>query len=69
LFLIIVIELGHPKGEGGLTFNFLCGEGMDVFWNDPIFNCKLTYNYGYTNPLFTAYNHRFGKGSTPKMAA
>ena len=39
-----------------------------------IFNCKLTYidyihNYSYTNPLFTAYNLRFGKGSTPKMAA
>jgi hypothetical protein len=39
-----------------------------------IFNCKLYYNdythyYSYTNPLFTAYNLRFGKGSTPKMAA
>ena len=39
-----------------------------------IFNCKLTYNdythnYSYTNPLFTAYNLRFGKGATPKMAA
>jgi hypothetical protein len=39
-----------------------------------IFNCKLNYNdyihnYNYTNPLFTAYNLRFGKGSTPKMAA
>ena len=38
-----------------------------------IFNCKLTYNdythnYSYTNPLYTAYNLRFGKGSTPKMA-
>jgi hypothetical protein len=39
-----------------------------------IFNSKLTYNdyihnYNYTNPLFTAYNLTFGKGSTPKMAA
>jgi hypothetical protein len=39
-----------------------------------IFNCKLNYNdyihnYSYTNPLFTTYNLRFGKGSTPKMAA
>ena len=39
-----------------------------------IFNCKLNYNdyihnYNYTNPLFTAYILRFGKGSTPKMAA
>ena len=39
-----------------------------------IFNCKLNYNdyihnYNYTNPVFTAYNLRFGKGSTPKMAA
>jgi hypothetical protein len=39
-----------------------------------IFNCKLTYNdcthnYSYTNPLFTAHNLRFGKGSTPKMFA
>ena len=37
LFLIIVNVLGHPKGVGGLTSNFLCGGGMDVFWNDPIF--------------------------------
>jgi hypothetical protein len=36
LFLIIVNALGHPKGVGGLTSNFLCGGGMDVFWNDPI---------------------------------
>jgi hypothetical protein len=35
LFLIIVSVLGHPKGVGGLTSNFLCGGGMDVFWNDP----------------------------------
>ena len=28
--------LGHPKGVRGLTFYFLCGGGMDVFWNDPI---------------------------------
>jgi hypothetical protein len=38
LFLIIVNVLGHPKGVGGLTCNFLCGGGMDVFWNDPIYN-------------------------------
>jgi hypothetical protein len=37
LFLIIVNVLGHPKGVGGLTSNFLCGGGMDVFWNDPLF--------------------------------
>ena len=36
LFLIIVIVLGHPKGVGGLTSYFLCGGGMDVFWNDPL---------------------------------
>jgi hypothetical protein len=35
LFLIIVNVLGHPKGVGVLTSNFLCGGGMDVFWNDP----------------------------------
>jgi hypothetical protein len=35
LFLIIVNVLGHPKGVGGLTSYFLCGGGMDVFWNDP----------------------------------
>jgi hypothetical protein len=35
LFLIIVNVLGHPKGVGGLTSNFLCGGGIDVFWNDP----------------------------------
>jgi hypothetical protein len=37
LFLIIVNALGHPNGVGGLTSNFLCGGGMDVFWNDPIY--------------------------------
>jgi hypothetical protein len=36
LFLIIVNVLGHPKGVGGLTSNFLRGGGMDVFWNEPI---------------------------------
>jgi hypothetical protein len=36
LFLIIVNVLGHPKGVGWLTSYFLCGGGMDVFWNDPI---------------------------------
>jgi hypothetical protein len=42
LFLIIVNVLGHPKGVGGLTSNFLCGDGMDVFWNDPtLFNSLL----------------------------
>jgi hypothetical protein len=35
LFLIIVNVLGHPKGVGGLTSNFLRGGGMDVLWNDP----------------------------------
>jgi hypothetical protein len=35
-FLIIVNVLGHPKGVGGLTSNFLRGGGMDVFWNDPM---------------------------------
>jgi hypothetical protein len=35
LFLIIVNVLGPPKGVGGLTSYFLCGGGMDVFWNDP----------------------------------
>jgi hypothetical protein len=35
LFLIIVNVLGHPKGVGRLTSYFLCGGGMDVFWNDP----------------------------------
>jgi hypothetical protein len=43
-------NLCHPEGEGrknskcirtseggrGLTSYFLCGGGMDVFWNDPI---------------------------------
>jgi hypothetical protein len=38
LFLIIVNVLGHPKGVGGLTSNFLCGGGMDVFWNDPFWS-------------------------------
>ena len=41
LFLIIVNVLGHPKGVGGLTSNFLGGGGMDVFWNDPM--CKIFF--------------------------
>jgi hypothetical protein len=41
LFLIIVSVLGHPKGLGGLTSNFLCGGGVDVFWNDPL-RCSYT---------------------------
>ena len=36
VFLIKVNVLGHPNGIGGLTSNFLRGEGMDVFWNDPL---------------------------------
>jgi hypothetical protein len=49
LFLIIVNVLGHPKGVGGLTSNFLCGDGMDVFWNDPtLFNSLLLNVF---NPL------------------
>jgi hypothetical protein len=38
LFLIIVNVLGHPKEVGGLTSYFICGGGMDVFWNDPMAN-------------------------------
>ena len=34
LFLIIASVLGHPKGVEGLTSNFLCEGGMDLFWND-----------------------------------
>jgi hypothetical protein len=49
LFLIIVNVLGHPKGVGGLTSNFLRGDGMDVFWNDPtLFNSLLLNVF---NPL------------------
>jgi hypothetical protein len=33
--VIIVNVLGHLKGVGRLTSNFLHGGGMDVFWNDP----------------------------------
>jgi hypothetical protein len=32
--------MGHPKGVGKLTSNFLHGKGMDVFWNYPV-------RYGY----------------------
>ena len=42
-FLIIHSVLGHPKGVGGLTSNFLRGGGMDVFWNDPI-HCFWSQN-------------------------
>jgi hypothetical protein len=34
LFLIIVTVLGNLKGVGELTSYFLCGGGIDVFWND-----------------------------------
>ena len=34
-------------------------------WKDR--NNDYTHNHGYTNPLFTAYILRFGKGSTPKI--
>ena len=43
LFLIIVNVLGHPKGVGGLTSNFLCGGGMDVFWNDPFLHKSFVF--------------------------
>jgi hypothetical protein len=42
LFLIIANVLGHPKEVGGLTSYFLCGGGMDVFWNDPILGYQCT---------------------------
>ena len=37
--------LGHPKGIGGLTFNFVCG-GLDVSipQNDPIRQTLLKDN-------------------------
>jgi hypothetical protein len=44
LFLIIVNVLGHLKVVGVLTSYFLCGGGMDVFWNDPL-SLKLHKNY------------------------
>jgi hypothetical protein len=34
----VVNVLGHPKGVGGLTSNFLRGDCMDVFWNGPMTN-------------------------------
>ena len=38
--------LGHPKGVGRLTSDFLRGGGMDVFWNDPIdFSCLIRTLY------------------------
>jgi hypothetical protein len=36
MFQIIISVLGHLKGVGRLTSNFLCEGGMDVFWNDSI---------------------------------
>jgi hypothetical protein len=30
----IACVLGYLKGIGGLISNFLCGGGLDVFWND-----------------------------------
>ena len=44
LFLIIGNVLGHLKVVGVLTSYFLCGGGMDVFWNDPL-SLKLHKNY------------------------
>jgi hypothetical protein len=35
LFLIIVNACIRTSEGGRLTFNFLRGGGMDVFWNDP----------------------------------
>ena len=45
LFLIIVSVLGHPKGVGGLTSNFLCGKGIDVFWNEPLVESLIKENF------------------------
>ena len=49
LFLIIVNVLVHPKEVGGSTSYFLCGGGMDLFWNDPfsysIFINIIFYKY------------------------
>ena len=49
LFLIVIIVnvLGHPKGVRGLTFYFLCGGGMDVFWNDPLNHVGDYYTFIY----------------------
>jgi hypothetical protein len=55
-------------------FRLLFWKQCDVKTFFQIFNYKLTYNdythnYSYTNPLFTTYNLRFGKGThTPRMA-
>ena len=51
MFLIIVSVLGHPKGVGGLTSNFLRGGGMDVFWNDPIQIFKFCFYKGIKREL------------------
>jgi hypothetical protein len=56
LFLIILSVLGHSKGVGGLTSNFLHGGGMDVFLNDPIDN----QNIATCNPDWKVWKLRPG---------
>ena len=61
MFLIIVNVLGHLKGVGGLTSNFLHGGGMDVFWNDPISFCFILSIKNYVMQKSTDLRKMFVK--------
>jgi hypothetical protein len=68
LFLIIVNVLGHLKGVGELTSYFLCGGGMDVFWNDLFLQSAIdvyVLKVQFLTSEMTTYIASFQKTSLP----
>jgi hypothetical protein len=61
LFLIIVNVSGHPKGVGGLTYNFLCGGGMDVFCRDSLRQLRQLVQPSWKFHIFLVCNCRVVK--------
>jgi hypothetical protein len=41
LIIVSVLARTSERGRVVITSNFLCGEGMNVFWNDLILNISI----------------------------